>query len=380
VNKPIEEAAEGATGSKDRFWIPRFWDGMNLTAWGSLLVRNRMAIAPRRCATAAVTTALAPVNSSLGAIQAIGFGRRIARTELAGDPIFVIGHWRTGTTLLHELLALDPRHAYPDTYACFAPNHFLLSGGWLRPALGVLLPSRRPIDNMAAGWDRPQEDEFAMCNLGARSPYLSLVFPNRAAQDQEYFELADVRPRSLARWKRSFRWFLKCVTLQTGKRIVLKSPTHTFRIKVLVEMFPEARFIHAVRNPYDVFPSTVKLWKRLARDQGVQVPCHEGLHEQVFTTLQRMHEVFQRDRKLIDPSRLCEVRYEDLVDDMIGQTRAIYEHLGLGEFDNVLPALERYAAENKDYRANRHEISPEIRGEIARRWARYAEKYGYSAP
>ena len=102
-----------------------------------------------------------------------------------------------GTTLLHELLVLDPRHTFPDTYACFAPNHFLVSGWWMKPCLKFLLPAQRPMDNMAAGWDHPQEDEFALCNMGVPSPYLTIVFPNRPPQYQEYLDLRGVPAAAL---------------------------------------------------------------------------------------------------------------------------------------------------------------------------------------
>ena len=52
-------------------------------------------------------------------------------------PVFVIGHWRAGTTLLHELLVRDPRHTYPNTYDCFGPNHFLLRLGGLNRLMVV---------------------------------------------------------------------------------------------------------------------------------------------------------------------------------------------------------------------------------------------------
>ena len=105
----------------------------------------------------------------------------------------------------------------------------------------------------------------------------------------------------LDRWKRALLWFLKCVTLQNPKRIVLKSPPHTCRIRTLLEMFPKAKFVHIVRDPYVIFPSTVNLWKRLYRDQGLQVPTYEGLDEHVFTTFTRMYETFERDRGLMAP-------------------------------------------------------------------------------
>ena len=68
-------------------------------------------------------------------------------------------------------------------------------------------------------------------------------------------------------------------------------------------------------RPVRLFPSTVNLWKRLYRDEGLQVPRYEGLEEHVFKTLTRMYETFECDRKLIGPGQFCEIRYEELVAD-----------------------------------------------------------------
>jgi len=367
------------TGYRDRPWIPRIWNGMNVRGWFLLLVRNRFAVAPRRLGRALVCAFVCPLNSLAGILQKLLLGRRIARTPIEHAPIFIIGHWRSGTTLLHEMMALDGRHTCANTYDCLAPNHFLISGRRIKDWLGFLLPAQRPMDNMAFGWDRPQEDEFALCNMGVRSPYLALAFPNRPRQDQEYFELSEVSPRQRERWKREVTWFLKCLTLRCPKRIVLKSPSHTFRIPVLLALFPKARFIHIVRDPYVIFPSTINLWKRLSRDEGFQTPRHEGLEEYVFQTLGRMYEAFERDRQLLAPRQLCEIRYEELIQDPIGQMRGIYEQLELGEVGEALPALSEYVAAQKEYKTNRYEISPEVRARIGRRWRRYIERYGYTS-
>jgi hypothetical protein len=375
--KDGKATSEQKSGYKDRFWIPRFWDGMCVVGWFSLLWRNRFAVAPIRIAMAVIVGGLSFFNSFLWLIQIVLFGRKIERTRIEHDPIFVIGHWRSGTTLLHELLVRDPRHTYPDTYDCFAPNHFLASGWWMKPCLRVLLPSQRPIDNMPAGWDHPQEDEFALCNMGLPSPYLTIVFPNRPPQCQEYLDLGDVSGPALNRWKSGLLWFLKCLTLREPKRIVLKSPPHTARIRVLLDMFPRAKFVHIVRDPYVLFPSTMNLWKRLYRDQGLQVPTGEGLDEHVFQTLTRMYDAFDRDRGLLGPGQFCEVRYEELVADPTGQMRRVYEELKLGNFESARPGIEAYFAGQKDYQTNRYQITPEMRAEIARRWGKYVERYGY---
>ncbi len=373
-----KSAPQQKSGYQDRFWIPRFWDGIGISGWFPLLVRNRLAFSPRRVAMAVIISGLAFVNTFLWLVQAMLMGRKIKRTQIKDDPIFVIGHWRSGTTLLHELLIRDRRHTYPDTYACFAPNHFLTSGWWMRPCLKALLPSQRPMDNMAAGWDHPQEDEFALCNMGIPSPYLTSVFPNRPPQYPEYLDLSGVSAPALSRWKQAYLWFLKCLTLQNPKRIVLKSPPHTARIGTLLEMFPKAKFVHIIRDPYTIFPSTMNLWKRLYRDQGLQVPTYDGLEEHVFDTFTRMYDAFDRDCGKIGPGQFCEVRYEDLIADPMGQMQRVYEELKLGEFDAVRPGVEAYFANQKDYKTNRYQMTPELHAQITDRWGDFIEKYGYA--
>ena len=48
---------------------------------------------------------------------------------------------------------------------------------------------------MPTGWDRPQEDEFALCSMGAPSPYFKMAFPNEGAQDEEYMDFDGVALR-----------------------------------------------------------------------------------------------------------------------------------------------------------------------------------------
>jgi hypothetical protein len=234
------------------------------------------------------------------------------------------------------------------------------------------------MDNMAAGWDCPQEDEFALCNLGLRSPYLTMAFPNHPPQNQEYFDLQSLSPRQRTRWQRGLTWFLKCLTVRSPGRIVLKSPPHTFRVNILLEMFPKARFIHIVRNPFVIFPSTINLWKRMYRNDGLQMPTYDGLDEHVFTTFTRMYDVFEHDRSLIPQGQLSEVRYEDLVAQPIEQMERIYRELDLGEFEQVRGKMAAYFAAKADYKTNRYQLPSELAAEVARRWAGYFDRYGYS--
>ena len=353
------------------------WLGADFFGLVRLLMRNRFRVRPAYVPDCLLDVFISLVNTGFGGLQAFFCGSQVHQVQLQSDPIFIIGHWRTGTTLLHELLALDPRHRCPSTYECFSPNHFLMTESLVRKWLSFVLPGSRPTDNMEMGWDHPQEDEFALCNMGIPSPYGTMAFPNEPPQFPEYMDLERVSPQDRRLWKRGLLTFLQRLTYKRPGCLVLKSPTHTFRLPILLEMFPKARFIHMVRNPYVVFTSTIRLWKSLYTWQGYQKPNYEGLEEYVFRTFVQMNQRLDATRGLVDPSRFHEIRYEDMVQDPIGRMRAIYEQLDLGRFDLVEPAIRTYFDERKDYKTNRYELPPQLREEISRRWGTWIEKYGY---
>lgn len=359
-------------------WSPGPWAGMELAGWFRLLRRNRCTIDPGRLPRLVLLTLSSLRNTGLGAMQRLCWGKRIRNTTGGPAPLFVIGHWRTGTTWLHELLTLDPRHTYPTTYACIFPSHFLLTETYTTRWLSGLVPSRRPMDNMAFAWERPQEDEFALCNLGLLSPYLSMIFPNRAPHSLAYYDLERMPPEALEHWKQTFVWFLKCLSARDPKRLVLKSPTHTCRLKVLMELFPQAQFVHIVRDPYVVFPSTVHMLRSLYGAFGLQRPTFRGLEDYVFENFEHLYAKLDAARPQLDDSRFYELRYEDLVRDPLGELRSLYEALELGGFDRVVPGLHHYLAETSSYRTNRYDLPPELRDRITHRWGPIMRRYGYT--
>src|SRR5690606_33838210 len=135
---------------------------LRVTDWFKLLARHHFRVHPFRAPMAAIITGITPINSGAALLQHIWFGRYIERTRIESPPVFIVGHWRSGTTLLHELLHLDHRFATPNTYQCMAPHHTLVTEWLIGKRMGWLVPKQRPMDNMAAGFQRPQEDEFAL--------------------------------------------------------------------------------------------------------------------------------------------------------------------------------------------------------------------------
>lgn len=349
---------------------------MGPVAWWKLLRLGRFAIHPTRLPMVLAVSFATPFNAVMGLMQNWIWGRRLRSSSLHGPPIFIIGHWRSGTTMLHELLVLDERLSSPSTYQCFAPHHFLLTEWFFRRFCSWLLPGQRPMDNMAAGWDRPQEDEFALVNLGMPSPYRRIAFPNCPPPDIEYFDTQALPEEERQRWSTALMKFLRAVSYRTERPLVVKSPTHTGRVATLAEAFPGAKFVHITRDPRALFPSTIRLWKSLDEVQALQKPTGEGLDQYVIACLESMYAAFHRQREQIDPANLIDIRYEDLIADPVGQVETIYRQLRLGDFEHIRDALTRWArTAHREYKTNQHQLPAEDEALIRERWSEYFARY-----
>ena len=357
---------------------PRLWHGMRLGDYLGLLAKNRFRVHPMRWPMATLLLPVTAINSILSGMQELRYGRRIRETQIVDPPLFVIGHWRTGTTHLHRLLACDDRFAFPTLFECATANHFVLTSPLLPRLVKHLLPKKRQMDNMGWGADFPGEDELALIAMGAPSLYYRLAFPNRSAPHLEWLGMEDVADAELQRFASDYLRFLKAITYRKPKRLLLKSPTHTGRVELLAKLLPGSRFVHITRNPFEIFPSMQRTWMSFDASQGFQRPHGRDLDEYIFEALTKMYAGFEHQRRQIDPAHLCDVRYEELVRDPVGQIQTIYEQLDLPDFEYTRPALEEYLAAQQDYQPGQHALDPRIKARIASRWSTYLKTYRYA--
>jgi omega-hydroxy-beta-dihydromenaquinone-9 sulfotransferase len=360
------------------WYSPRFWHGMRPLRWWEMCATHGFRIHPIRWPMAFLISLITPFNSIMGAAQRVWCGQKIDAAEMKEPPVFIIGHWRSGTTYLHELMHLDERFVSPTTYQCFAPHHCLLTEGLMLTLGSWLLPKQRPMDNMAAGWDRPQEDEFALLTLGAPTPYERMAFPNDPPPHMEFLDMHGCSAADLARFERAIVHFVKLLTFAAQKRVLLKSPPHTGRMEVLARLFPGAKFIHIVRHPFALFPSTMRLWQSLDEVQGLQMPRGNGLDQYVLDCLKRMYGGFEEQRRRLDPTAIYDVRYEDLIADPTAEVSKMYDRLKLGDYRVVRDKIAAFVAEQKDYKPNKHKLDEPLKARIRREWAAYFDKYGYA--
>ncbi len=352
---------------------------MRVTQYARLLAENGFRVHPTRWPMMALVGGCTLFNSFWSFWQSAFWRRAIDAAELA-PPTFVIGHWRSGTTLLHELLALDPQFAYPANYDCFVPDHFLVTHRFLAPILGWFLPRQRPMDDMPISPRQPQEDEFAVLAMGGPTPYRRIAFPNRGPVAQDLLDFDSAPSDSVAAYQESMVHFFRCLSLRySGKPLILKSPPHTGRIRKLADWFPGARFIHIARDPVKVARSTLKLWSSLDAVQGFQLARYSAaeLESFVHDSQRRMYRGYFAQRAAIPPERLVQIRFEDLLADPSGTLGSIYTHFGWSDFETLQPRIEQYFHERKSHRIDDRAIEAEFAARVAREWAEYREAFGY---
>lgn len=353
--------------------------GITADAWWRLLVENRFAVDPVYWHRAAFITALSLMNSWYRRREERLYGEQIARTELAGPPLFVLGHWRSGTTHLHNLLALDDQFGFANTYQVVNPFTFLTTEELNSRRFRALLPDTRPMDNVALSFAAPQEDEFGPCLACFRSLYPGISFPRHLDYYERFLTFRGVPPAQVDEWKAAFLWFLRKLTVKSPRPLVLKSPPHTARVRLLLEMFPDARFVHIHRDPFVVFRSFQHYYDTAGWYTYLQRPDLEGLDDLILRRFTVMYDAYFAERELIPAGRLHEVAFADLEAEPMAAMAALYAALDLPGFDRVEPKLRQYLDGLGAYRKNRYEELPAaLRERVAREWRRSFEAWGYS--
>jgi hypothetical protein len=359
-------------------WSPRIWTGFCPWQYWQLLAENRFRIHPSRYAMTGLVSFWALWNSVFAAGQRVVKGTAIANTKIEQPPIFLLGHWRCGTTLLHELMSLDEQMAYPQNYDTFVPHHFLVSGWVLRPILRMLIPRKRPMDDMPVSLESPQEDEFALMILGASSGYRRIAFPHSDQPYFRWFDSANLNVAQLDRLRVAAQYFVRALTLKYKKRLVLKSPPHTGRIRDLASWFPDAKFVHISRHPYQVVPSTIRLWKITDELQSFQKQRYStaDLLSYVNECQQVMYRAYFRDRLLLNENQLVEIKYEDLIERPAPTLQLIYDRLELSGVEPVIESVQAYFQERKSHQPNRLNIDA-IAECIDEHWSEYMAYFQY---
>lgn len=306
-------------------------------------------------------------------------GKRITEA-----PVFILGHWRSGTTHLHNLLCQDERFGYVTTYQSVFPDTLHSRSG--RFLFGyftkLLIPGTRKGDNVELNPAFPQEEEFA---LGDKTPvcfYFFWMFPKEIRNFYEHaVRFNGVNPEMKEKWKKDYLLLIKKALKNTGSdQFLSKNPSNTARINILLEMFPDAKFIHIHRNPVEVFLSTRNFYNKMLPHLQLQTITPEETDDHIIEIYKRLMNDFLEQKKLIPEGNFAEVAFTDLEKDPLNILKTIYEKLGLEGFEGAEPNFRRYLAQEVNYEKNRHFVQEKWLHKVQDEWGFAMKHYNYTVP
>lgn len=345
------------------------------------LIRENGGVARPYWGKLAKVLATSSVLLPLRIVERACFTARASRTAIHPSPVYVQGFARAGTTHLHNLLAQDPNFGFVTTFQAFAAPMFLTTRGWLAPAIADRLPRTRPMDNMAVSLTLPQEEEVALACTSHLSPVHQVSFPSRMQAFANKFGSMRLTEEEWVRWENAYLSVLRGATLASeGRRLVLKTPANLGRTAHLRRLFPDARFIHISRNPYDMYMSNLKLYRSILPAYGMTDYDWEDVTAAVRGNFVTMMRRYLRDRQSIPDGHLVEVRFEDLERDPLGELERVYSTLGLPDWPKARTHIADYLQTLTGYRKNRHRIDPSIVDVVDRDWGELVREWGYEAP
>jgi hypothetical protein len=248
----------------------------------------------------------------------------------------------------------------------------------LRQIAKSVLPPKRHMDNLPMGADLPKEVEFAMCNIGIESMSNGCFFPKKFSTYFDRFVLFQGPEKELRNWKKNYLWFLKKLTLKNkGKRLLLKSPFNTGRIKILLELFPDAKFIFIHRHPFNVFSSNGRLYEGILPKLAFHEISDEEMEQHVFYTYRETMKAYLEQKELIPQGNLLEIAYEAYFKDQKTHLKRIYDQLQLGNVDHIWPTFEAEIRKYDNYKTNKYQLTEAEEEKVYQHWQIAFQTFGY---
>jgi len=336
---------------------PDHW-GRSLGIWGAALGRAPLSLVER--------LALAPRLPAAAGIE---------------PPIFILGHWRSGTTHLYNLMA-EAGFGYVPPITAGLPWDMFGIARALGPLLERQLPETRYIDNIPVTPTSPQEDEIALANMSALSFYHGIYFPrqfDRLIDRGLFFD--GCSEAEIAGWEARFIYLMRKLALDQGRRLLIKNPVYTARPAHLARLFPGARFIHIHRSPFDVFLSMRNFYAKLLAQFALQgVPAELDIDATILRVYTRMMRAFEEQTRGWKAPRIVELPYTALDTEPMAALERIYGALQIPGFAAAAPAFEAYLARVQSFRKNAFPGDAEAIAKVERALAPWVEKWGYAVP
>jgi len=356
--------------------------GYSFPLFLNLLKKNR--ILPRYYMRVLGIVVINIINMPFRAYERKFINPRIAKSKITENPIFIIGHWRSGTTLLHNLLTRDEQMGYVTTYQSVFPDTlFNIAGKFIfKNFTKLLIPGTRKGDNVKLNPDLPQEEEFLLGCAHPFSFYYFWLFPEKIMDYYaRYIQFKDVSDDIMINWENDYSLMIKKVLRNLNKsHFISKNPPNTGRIKQLLKLFPDAKFIHIHRNPVEVFLSTRHFFRIMLPHLQLHSINEKQLEESIFIIYKKMMNQLLQDKHLIPENNFIELRFEDLENAPVKELKKIYDHLQIPGFEDASENFNNYLLNSRGYKKNVHAIEKELLDRIVVEFRFTMEAWGYEVP
>lgn len=320
-------------------------------------------------------------RTPLSTLEKAIFTSSLPTVEDIAPPIFVLGHWRSGTTHLYNTMVKADTFSYVDPIATGLPWDILGMARILRPLLERTIPRDRYIDNIPVTADAPQEDEIALASMTPVSFYHAIYFPskfhehlNRGLFPDEWTE------EERCSRENAFRHFMLKLSYRDKKQLLIKNPVYTGCPDFIRSVFPNAKFIHIHRNPFEVFLSMRNFYQKLLPVFALQPYEHLDIEDIVLQTYSKMMHRFEQETAGLKAPDFVEIGYEELSNNPLGSLEKIYSDLQLDGFSSAKPAFENYLGSVSGYRKNVFKGTPDMAQKVQIQCAHFIEKWAYQMP
>jgi len=365
----------------EEFKIPPISTLVGSTISNYFRILNKGKVAPKYYFKIFLTTLVVLIATPFHFWEEIYFRKKLKKFKFSKPPLFILGHWRSGTTLLHNTLSKDPSAGYVSTYQSLFPNN--MSSKWLfRTFMKINMPHKRPADGVELNINFPQEDEFAFCNCQPNTYYNFFYFPTLY---KTFFGQAvnheNLTEKEIKLWFNAYDKLLKKALIDSKReRLIVKNPVNTGRIDKILKLYPDARFLYIYRNPVTVFYSTQLFFRKLNPTLWFQDVDNQFIDNMIFDVYNHLMDNYLEQKSLIPAGNLLEIRFENFEQNPLKEMENIYTYLLKEDFSKVKNNFSEYFSTQKSHKKNNYLVDENTIASIRKHLGKYMEMYLYELP